>query len=170
MKRMAFIAVAAMAVALVAAGCSSTPAGSGASTTTTGPAPTTTGASATTSAAQRFLAAADAVDGAYASWKTAADAATAVDQLSGAASSYVTALTSFDDAIDALPVTGRTATDVHSLVGDDTVVIDDLNTAGTQTVSGQAAWVARLRSDGAKAVVASNAVRSDLGLPAAPTD
>jgi hypothetical protein len=134
-----------------------------------GGAPTTVPASAS-APAQQFLSAADDVDSAYTQWKTAADAATAADQLAGPASSYVTALTSFDDTLRSLAVTGRTATDVHSLMGDDAVVIGDLDTAGAQTASSQAAWVARLRADGATAVVASNAVRSDLGLPAAPTD
>jgi len=163
--------VALCGVALAVAGCSS----GGSSSPSTPTASTSTTASANggsgsgTPAAQAFLSAANSVDSSYTTWKAAADHAVTVSSLAQPAAAYAAALTSFDDAVAALDVTGRTETDAQALIAADRTVIGLLESAGSQTSATASNWVSTLRSDGDVAVAASDTVRSDLGLPPAPS-
>lgn len=146
-------------LALVMAACSSgTPA-----TNSTTSSPTTSG----TTIAQRYLSAADGVDTAYTQWKTAIAGDTTPTEFVGPATTYASQLTSFDDTISGLPASGKVAADIHTLVDDDEVVIEDLQSVGSQAQDGLAQWGAKLLADGNTAIAAGGTVRSDLGLPPA---
>jgi len=158
--------------ALMGAACSS--GGSSPSSTSSSAATTTTAAapgsgSSPTPAAQTFLSAADSVDAAYTMWKTAADNAATVSSLAQPAATYAAALTTFDATVGALSVTAKTETDAQALIRADRTVISLLESAGTQTSATASAWMSTLRADGNTAVAASNTVRTDLGLPPAPS-
>ena len=118
-------------------------------------------------AAQQYSGAALGVDAAYLQWKAATAGASKVSQITAPAAAYAAALTSFDDALAKLPVGGKAATDIPTLLSADQVVITDLNAAGTQTAGTLAAWARQLAADGAKAIQASKVVRADFGLPPA---
>jgi hypothetical protein len=127
----------------------------------------TAGASSATVQSGQYLTAADALDTAYARWRSAIAGKDRVAQLTGPASSYALALTSFDNAILRVTAnaTGKTATDIQTLVAADGVVIADLDSIRTQTQSTLSAWSAKLSADGAPARVAGDTVRTDFGLP-----
>jgi hypothetical protein len=107
------------------------------------------------------------VDAAYVTWHTDVLRATSIRQLVAPAAVYAAALKTFDSAIQAAGASGKTATDVATLVAADGAVIADLDTAGSQTSATAPGWSARLSAAGANAVDASNQVRRDLGLPSA---
>jgi len=159
--------IVAIGLAVLAAGCSSskpavTPSSS-TSTTVSSTAPTTTVSSAT--AAQQFLAAAKVSDAAYATWKAEVTGKTTISQVIGPCATYAAELTTFDNALMRIAVTGKVATDIHTLVADDGVVIKDLNSVSTQTLGSLSKEAAQLRATGRKAILAGDVVRSDLGLP-----
>lgn len=133
---------------------------------TTGATAGTTTAGTTVQSGQ-YLTAADALDAAYARWRGAIVGKNRVTQLTGPAASYALALTSFDNAILRVTAneTGKTATDIQTLVAADAVVIADLDSITKQTESTLSAWSAKLSADGAPARVAGDAVRTDFGLP-----
>ena len=74
-------------------------------------------------------------------------------------------MTTFDSTIMRLDATGKVATDIHTLVSDDGVVIGELNAESTQTQSSLAQWATRLIASGDTAIQAGDTVRADLGLP-----
>jgi len=156
-------------LALMAAGCSSAKAAGTSTTTpatTTSAAPTTTASTASTATvAQEFLAAAKGADAAYVQWKAAVAGKTEVSQITAPATTYAAQLTTFDNAIMRLGASGKAATDIHTLVSDDGVVIGELNSESTQTQGSLAQWASQLIANGATAIQAGDAVRADLGLP-----
>lgn len=122
-------------------------------------------ASPSTKASQQFLAAATASKAAYLTWRAAIKGKTTVRQAIGPCDTYATALTKFDTAILPIAVTGKTETDIHTLVADDRVVIKDLEAVKTETVAEIKKDAAQLIATGEKAISAGDVVRSDLGLP-----
>jgi len=117
--------------------------------------------------AQQYKGLALGVDAAYLQWKAATTGATRVDQITAPAAAYAAALTNFDNAVAAIPASGKAATDIATLLSADQVVIADLNAAGSETASTIAAWARHLAADGAKAIQAGQTVRADYGLPPA---
>jgi len=61
-------------------------------------------------------------------------------------------------------VTGKVSTDIRTLVSDDRVVIQDLQSVSTQTVASLKKAAAQLEATGLSAVSAGDVVRADLGL------
>ena len=172
-------------LAVLAAACSSsTPAAtpstststtvSPASTSTTvSPASTSTTVSPTTSttpvsstkASQQFLAVATVAKAAYFTWRAAIKGLTTVSPAIGPCDTYAGELTTFDNAISRIDVTGKTETDIQNLVADDRVVIKNLEAVKTETVAQIKKDKAQLIATGETAISAGDVVRSDLGLP-----
>jgi len=161
---------------LLAAACSSSKPAATPSTstsTTVSPTSTSTTASPTTStttvsstkASQQYLAAATAAKAAYFTWRAAIKGKTTVSQAIGPCDTYAAALTNFDNAILPIAVTGKTETDIQTLVADDRVVIKNLEAVKTETVAEIKRDAAQLIATGEKAISAGDVVRSDLGLP-----
>jgi hypothetical protein len=149
------------------AAATSTGAAAAPSSTTAGAtaAGATAGATSATVQSGQYLTAADALDAAYARWRSAIVGKNRVAQLTGPAASYALALTTFDNAISRVNASGKTATDIQTLVAADAVVIADLNSITRQTEATLSSWSAKLSADGAPARVAGDTVRTDFGLP-----
>jgi hypothetical protein len=126
---------------------------------------TAAGAGTATVQSGQYLTAADALDTAYARWRSDIAGKDRVAQLTGPAASYALALTSFDNAISRVNATGKTATDIQTLEAADAVVIADLDSITKQTQSTLSGWSAKLSADGAPARVAGDTVRTDFRLP-----
>ena len=133
------------------------------STTVSSTVPSTTVASS--KASQQFLAAASVADVAYATWRAEIANKTRLSQVIRPCATYAAKLTTFDNAIMRIVVTGKVATDIQTLVGDDHVVIRDLDSVSSQTVASLRKEAAQLKATGRKAIRAGDVVRSDLGLP-----
>jgi hypothetical protein len=109
------------------------------------------------------VAAATAVDAAYATWGGAILGVTQVSALLAPAAAYVTALTTFDTAIQGIGIGGVAATDIAALVTDDRAIIADLQALSTASSITQ--WRTQISADGAKAITAGDTARAALGLP-----
>ena len=141
--------------------------------TTVSPASTSTTVSPTTSttpvsstkASQQFLAAATVAKAAYFTWRAAIKGLTTVSQAIGPCDTYAGELATFDNAISRVDVTGKTETDIQTLVADDNVVIKNLEAVKTETVAQIKKDKAQLLAIGETAISAGDVVRSDLGLP-----
>jgi hypothetical protein len=159
------------AVALLTTACGGSKKAAAPSTGATGtPSSTAAGATAaggssTTAQSGQYLTAATSLDTAYARWRSSIVGKNRVAQLTGPAASYALALSVFDNAISRVNATGKTATDIQTLVAADAVVIADLNSITKQTESTLSTWSAKLSADGAPARVAGDTVRTDFGLP-----
>lgn len=163
----------ALGAALLVAGCGGSSAVSSSSQPTT-PTPTPTPvATPVPSAAvmQGFLTASNTARANYDTWSgylnTPGITYKGLLALAPQAATYGGQLASFDTQVSGLGATGRTATDIASLVADDQVVIGDLQALSTQTTSTVKAWGVKTLADAAAAVAADDVVRADLGLPAA---
>ena len=132
--------------------------------TTVSPTSTTTTVSST-KVSQQFLAAATASKAAYVTWRSKITSKTTISQAIGPCDTYAAALTNFDNAILPIAVTGKTETDIQTLVADDRVVIKNLEAVKTETVAHIKKDAAQLIATGEKAIRAGDVVRSDLGLP-----
>ena len=165
-------------LAVLAAACSSpkpaaTPPTSTSTTvsptsTSTTVSPTSTSTTTTVSStkvSQQFLAAATASKAAYVTWRSKITSKTTISQAIGPCDTYAAALTNFDNAILPIAVTGKTETDIQTLVADDRVVIKNLEAVKTETVAHIKKDAAQLIATGEKAIRAGDVVRSDLGLP-----
>ncbi len=163
---------------IFAAGCSSskpaaTPSTSSPTSTTVSPTSTSTTVSSTVppttvspaKASQQFLAAATSSKAAYLTWRAAIKGLTTVSPAIGPCDTYAGELTTFDDAISRIDVTGKTETDIRTLVADDSVVIKNLEAVKTETVAQIKKDRAQLIATGETAISAGDVVRSDLGLP-----
>jgi hypothetical protein len=117
----------------------------------------------TAAAASQYVAAATAVDAAYATWGGAILGVTQVSALLAPAAAYVTALTTFDTAIQGIGIGGVAATDIAALVTDDRAIIADLQALSTASSTTQ--WRTQISADGAKAITAGDTARAALGLP-----
>jgi len=160
-----------------AAGCSSpkpaaTPSTSTSTSITVAPAststtvsPTSTTAVSSKEASQQFLAAATVAKAAYDTWRAAIKGLTTVSPAIAPCDTYAGELTTFDDAISRIDVTGKTETDIRTLVADDSVVIKNLEAVKTETVAQIKEDEAQLIATGETAISAGDVVRSDLGLP-----
>jgi len=141
--------------------------------TTVSPASTSTTVSPTTSttpvsstkASQQFLAVATVAKAAYFTWRAAIKGLTTVSPAIGPCDTYAGELTTFDNAISRIDVTGKTETDIQNLVADDRVVIKNLEAVKTETVAQIKKDKAQLIATGDTAISAGDVVRSDLGLP-----
>ena len=141
--------------------------------TTVSPASTSTTVSPTTSttpvsstkASQQFLAVATVAKAAYFTWRSAIKGLTTVSPAIGPCDTYAGELTTFDNAISRIDVTGKTETDIQNLVADDRVVIKNLEAVKTETVAQIKKDKAQLIATGETAISAGDVVRSDLGLP-----
>jgi hypothetical protein len=161
-----------------AAGCSSskptvTPSTSTSTSTTVSPTSTSTTVSSTVpsttvssaKASQQFLAAATVSKAAYHTWRAAIKGLATVSQAIGPCDTYAAALTNLDNAISRIAVTGKTETDIRTLVADDSAVIKNLEAVKTVTVAQIRKDEAQLIATGKTAISAGDVVRSDLGLP-----
>ena len=156
-----------VALGALIAGCSNakvteTPAGStpviGGSMTSTTPASSPT-------VAERYQAAANALDAAYLRWNAIVSSTSELSNLTRPSAVYGEALSSFNREVLDLGITRMPpSTDIQALVREDTTVIADLNSVGTQSPATLAEWSARVATDTAKANQAGEAVRIDLGL------
>ncbi len=126
---------------------------------------TSTTTVSSTKASQQFLATATASKAAYLTWRAAIKGKTTVSQVIGPCDTYAAALTNFDNAILRIAVTGKTETDIQTLVADDRVVIKDLEAVKTETAAEIRKDAAQLIATGETAISAGDVVRSDLGLP-----
>jgi ABC-type Fe3+-hydroxamate transport system substrate-binding protein len=135
------------------------------STSTTVSPTTPTTAVSSTKASQQFLAAATVAKAAYFTWRAAIKGLTTVSPAIGPCDTYAGELTTFDNAISRIDVTGKTETDIQTLVSDDRVVIKNLEAVRTETVAQLKKDRAQLIATGETAISASDVVRSDLGLP-----
>jgi len=90
---------------------------------------------------------------------------TTVSPAIGPCDTYAGELTTFDNAISRIDVTGKTETDIQALIADDQVVIRNLEAVKTETVAQLESDKAQLIATGLSAVSAGDVVRSDLGLP-----
>jgi hypothetical protein len=90
---------------------------------------------------------------------------TTISPAIGPCDTYAAELTSFDNAISRIDVTGKTETDIQTLVSDDRVVIKNLEAVRTETVAQLKKDKAQLIATGENAISAGDVVRSDLGLP-----
>jgi uncharacterized protein YcfL len=135
------------------------------STSTTLSPTTTTTTVSPAKASQQFLAAATVAKADYYTWRAAIKGLTTVGPAIGPCDTYATELTTFDNAISRIAVTGKTETDIQSLVADDHVVINNLEAVKTETVAQIKKDEAQLVAVGLTAISASDLVRSDLGLP-----
>ena len=115
-------------------------------TTSTTVSPTTsTTAVSSTKASQQYLAAATVAKADYFTWRAAIKGLTTVSPAIGPCDTYAGELTTFDNAISRIDVTGKTETDIRALVADDQVVIKNLEAVKTETV-------AQLKNDKAQLV------------------
>jgi len=135
------------------------------STSTTVSPTTSTTAVSSTKASQQFLAVATVAKAAYFTWRTAIKGLTTVGPAIGPCDTYAGELTTFDNAISRIDVTGKTETDIQTLVADDNVVIKNLEAVKTETVAQIKKDKAQLIAIGETAISAGDVVRSDLGLP-----
>jgi len=135
------------------------------STSTTVSPTTSTTAVSSTKASQQFLAAATVAKAAYLTWRAAIKGLTTVSPAIGPCDTYAGELTTFDNAISRIDVTGKTETDIHALIADDSVVIKNLEAVKTETVAQIKKDKAQLIATGETAISAGDVVRSDLGLP-----
>ena len=133
--------------------------------TSTTVSPTTTTAVSSTKASQQFLAVATVAKAAYFTWRAAIKGLTTVGPAIGPCDTYAGELTTFDNAISRIAVTGKTETDIRTLVADDSVVIKNLEAVKTETVAQIKKDKAQLIATGETAISAGDVVRSDLGLP-----
>ena len=156
-------------LAVLAAACSSPkPAATPPTSTSTTVSPTSTSTTTTVSStkvSQQFLAAATASKAAYVTWRSKITSKTTISQAIGPCDTYAAALTNFDNSILPIAVTGKTETDIQTLVADDRVVIKNLEAVKTETVAHIKKDAAQLIASGEKAIRAGDVVRSDLGLP-----
>ncbi len=136
-----------------------------ASTSTTVSPTTSTTAVSSTKAFQQFLAVATVAKAAYFTWRAAIKGLTTVSPAIGPCDTYAGELTTFDNAISRIDVTGKTETDIQNLVADDRVVIKNLEAVKTETVAQIKKDKAQLIATGETAISAGDVVRSDLGLP-----
>ena len=136
-----------------------------ASTSTTVSPTTSTTAVSSTKASQQFLAAATVAKAAYFTWRAAIKGLTTVGPAIGPCDTYAGELTTFDNAISSIDVTGKTETDIQTLLADDNVVIKNLEAVKTETVAQIKNDKAQLIATGEQAISAGDVVRSDLGLP-----
>ena len=90
---------------------------------------------------------------------------TTVGPAIGPCDTYAGELTTFDNAISRIDVTGKTETDIQTLIADDLVVIKSLEAVKTETVAQLKSDKAQLTATGLAAISAGDVVRSDLGLP-----
>ncbi len=135
-------------------------------TTSTTVSPTTaTTAVSSTEASQQYLAAATVARAAYFTWRAAIKGLTTVGPAIGPCDTYAGELTTFDNAISRIDVTGKTETDIQALLTDDNVVIKNLEAVKTETVAQIKNDEAQLIATGEQAISAGDVVRSDLGLP-----
>ena len=114
--------------------------------------------------AQEYLAAATTVEAACSKWSSDLTGSN-LPQLAGQAATCAAALATFDTTITGIGATGTAATDIATLVNDDQAVIADLDSLGTQTSASPSAGISEILADSTTAVAASDAVRTDLGLP-----
>jgi len=87
--------------------------------------------------------------------------------IGGPAHAFADALTTFDGTVADLEAGGRAGAAVGALVGDDEMVIADLNSVGGQTGATFLSWRSQTEADGRRATAASDTVRAALGLPPA---
>ena len=135
------------------------------STSTTASPTTSTTAVSSAKASQQYLAAATVSKAAYYTWRAAIKGLTTVSPAIGPCDTYAGELTTFDNAISHIDVTGKTETDIQALIADDQVVIKDLEAVKTETVAQLKNDKAQLTATGLTAISAGDVVRSDLGLP-----
>jgi len=175
-RRIVSIGIVSIGLAVLTAACSSGKPASTPSTstsTTVSPASTSTTVSPTTStttvsstkASQQFLAAATVAKAAYSTWRSKITSKTTISQAIGPCDTYAAELTTFDSAILRIAITGKTETDIQTLVADDHVVINNLEAVKTETVAQIKKDRAQLIATGERAIQAGDVVRSDLGLP-----
>ncbi len=138
---------------------------SAASTSTTVSPTTSTTAVSSTKASQQYLAAATVAKAEYFTWSAAIKGLTTVSPAIGPCDTYAGELTTFDSAISHIDVTGKTETDIQTLIADDQVVIKNLEAVKTETVAQLKNDKAQLIASGLTAISAGDIVRSDLGLP-----
>jgi hypothetical protein len=135
------------------------------STSTTVSPTTSTTTVSPTKASQQFLAAATVAKAAYSTWSSKITSKTTISQAIGPCDTYAAELTTFDNAILRIAITGKTETDIQTLVADDHVVINNLEAVKTETVAQIKKDRAQLIATGERAIQAGDVVRSDLGLP-----
>jgi len=133
--------------------------------TTVSPTTSTTAVSSTKAPSQQYLAAATIAKADYLTWRAAINGLTTVSPAIGPCDTYAGELTTFDNAISRIDVTGKTETDIRALVADDQVVIKNLEAVKTETLAQLKSDKAQLVATGLTAVSAGDVVRSDLGLP-----
>ena len=148
----------------VGATSTSTTVNAAATSTTVSPTTSTTAVSST-KATQQYLAAATVAKADYLTWRAAIEGLTTVSPAIGPCDTYAGELTTFDNAISRIDVTGKTETDIQALIADDQVVIRNLEAVKTETVAQLESDKAQLIATGLTAVSAGDVVRSDLGLP-----
>ncbi|MGO8721414.1 MAG: hypothetical protein ACLQRM_01555 [Acidimicrobiales bacterium] len=90
---------------------------------------------------------------------------TTVSEAIGPCDTYAVELTTFDNAISRIDITGKTEGDIQTLVADDKTVINNLEAVKTETVAQIKKDKAQLIATGETAISAGDLVRSDLGLP-----
>lgn len=132
--------------------------------TTVGPT-TSTSATSSAKASQQYLAAATVAKAAYFTWRAAIKGMTTVSEAIGPCDTYTVELTTFDNAISRIDITGKTEGDIQTLVADDKTVINNLEAVKTETVAQIKKDKAQLIATGETAISAGDLVRSDLGLP-----
>jgi len=135
------------------------------STSTTVSPTTSTTTVSSTKASQQYLAAATVARAAYFTWRAAIKGLTTVSPAIVPCDTYAAELTTFDNAISRIDVTGKTETDIRTLIADDSIVIKNLEAVKTETVAQIKSDEAQLIATGETAISAGNVVRSDLGLP-----
>jgi len=135
------------------------------STSTTVSPTTSTTTVSSTKASQQFLAAATVAKAAYSTWRSKITSKTTISQAIGPCDTYAAELTTFDNAILRIAITGKTETDIQTLVADDHIVINNLEAVKTETVAQIKKDKAQLIATGETAISAGDVVRSDLGLP-----
>ena len=109
--------------------------------------------------------AAGLADVAYVTWRAEISSDTEISRAIGRCDTYAAGLTTFDNAIMRIVVTGKAATDIRTLVADDRVVIENLDSVSKRTVASLTKEATRLKAIGRTAIRAGDVVRSDLGLP-----
>jgi hypothetical protein len=171
-------------LAVLAAACGSKPAATPSTSTSTTVSPTSTSTTvsptstsatvspttstttvSSTKASQQFLAAATVAKADYLTWRSKITSKTTISEAIGPCDTYAAELTTFDNAISPIAVTGKTETDIQTLVADDRVVIKNLEAVKTETMAEIKKAAAQLIATGEKAISAANVVRHDLGLP-----
>ena len=135
------------------------------SPTSTSTTVTPTTAAPSTTAAKEYLAAASVAVVDFDTWRAAIANDTKVSQAIGPCATYAAELTTFDNAISRIVVTGKTGTDLQALVADDQVVIKNLDSVSTLSVASLKKDAPQFVATGRMAIRAGDLVRSDLGLP-----